>query len=124
MEEVWVRRRTDPAQRRHAIGSGFGERQRSSPHRFGHQRHSGDCPRDRSDETRGNQQFCSRFPGHPTQHPIDPLKTDESRLKQLVNEFNQLQKKINEEQKIASDYALAPMPKVEFAEGLCTAKLF
>jgi hypothetical protein len=49
------------------------------------------------------------------------LKTDESRLKQLVNEFNQLQKKINEERKITSDCALAPMPKVEFAEGLCTA---
>ena len=50
------------------------------------------------------------------------LKTDESRLKQLVSDFNQLQKKINEEGKILSDCAIAPQPKVEFADGVCAAK--
>jgi hypothetical protein len=52
------------------------------------------------------------------------LKTDESRLKQLVSDFNQLQKKMNEESKILSDCALAPQPKLEFAAGVCTAKRF
>ncbi|HEX2473135.1 MAG TPA: hypothetical protein VHK01_00230 [Lacipirellulaceae bacterium] len=52
------------------------------------------------------------------------MKTDESRLKQLVSDFNQLQKKINEEGKILSDCALAPEPKVEFADRLCTANGF
>jgi hypothetical protein len=52
------------------------------------------------------------------------LKTDESRLKQLVSNFNQLQKKINEEGKILSDCALAPEPKLELAGKLCAAKSF
>ena len=52
------------------------------------------------------------------------LKTDESRLRQLVNDFNQLQKKLNEKGKISSDCALAPKPEVEFANGLCAAKRF
>lgn len=66
--------------------------------------------------------FGSKPCGGPWNYLVySTLKTDESRLKQLVNEFNQLQKKINEERKITSDCALAPMPKVEFAEGLCTA---
>jgi hypothetical protein len=51
------------------------------------------------------------------------LKTDESRLKQLAN-FNQLQKKMNEEGKILSDCAIASQPKLEFADGLCAAKRF
>jgi hypothetical protein len=50
------------------------------------------------------------------------LKTDESRLKQLVSDFNQLQKKMNEESKISSDCAIAPEPKVEFTDGVCAAK--
>lgn len=52
------------------------------------------------------------------------LKTDESRLKQLVSDFNQLQKKMNEEGKIFSDCAIAPQPKVEFTDGMCVAKPF
>jgi hypothetical protein len=52
------------------------------------------------------------------------LKTDEARLKQLVSEFNQLQKKMNEESKIMSDCAIAPEPKVEFSGRLCSAKKF
>jgi hypothetical protein len=50
------------------------------------------------------------------------LKTDESRLKQLVSDFNQLQKKINEDDKILSDCTIAPQPKLEFAGGVCAAK--
>jgi hypothetical protein len=50
------------------------------------------------------------------------LKTDESRLKQLVSDFNQLQKKINEDGKILSDCTIAPQPKLEFAGGVCAAK--
>ena len=38
------------------------------------------------------------------------LKTDETRLKQLVSEFNQLQKKMNKESKLMSDCAVAPEP--------------
>ena len=52
------------------------------------------------------------------------LKTDESRLKQLVSDFNQLQKKMNEEGKILSDCAIAPEPQLEFADGVCSAKRF
>jgi len=69
--------------------------------------------------------FGSKPCGGPLSYLVySTLRTNESRLKQLVNEYNQLQKKINEERKIASDCALAPVPKVEFAEGLCTAKPF
>jgi hypothetical protein len=52
------------------------------------------------------------------------LKTDESRLKQLVSDFNQLQKKMNEERKILSDCAIASQPKLEFTDGVCAAKRF
>jgi hypothetical protein len=52
------------------------------------------------------------------------LKTDESRLKQLVSDFNQLQKMMNEEGKILSDCAIAPEPKMEFTNGVCAAKRF
>jgi hypothetical protein len=50
------------------------------------------------------------------------LKTDESRLKQLVSDYNQLQKKMNDEGKILSDCAIAPEPRLEFADGVCAAK--
>ena len=52
------------------------------------------------------------------------LKTDETRLKQLISEFNQLQKKMNEEGKILSDCALAPEPKLEFLGRRCSVKSF
>jgi hypothetical protein len=50
------------------------------------------------------------------------LKTDEPRLKQLVSDFNQLQKQINEDGKILSDCTIAPQPKLEFAGRVCAAK--
>jgi hypothetical protein len=39
-----------------------------------------------------------------------------------VNEFNQLAKKINEEQKIRSDCEFVTEPSVEFVGGVCTIK--
>lgn len=48
-------------------------------------------------------------------------KTNESRLRQLVSKFNKLQKRTNEERKIYSDCALAPKPKLEFFDGICSA---
>jgi hypothetical protein len=69
--------------------------------------------------------FGSKPCGGPWSYLVySTLKTDESRLKQLVSDFNQLQKKINEEGKILSDCALAPQPKLEFADRLCAAKRF
>jgi hypothetical protein len=69
--------------------------------------------------------FGSKPCGGPWDYLVySTLKTDESRLKQLVSEFNQLQKKINEEGKILSDCAIAPQPKVEFTDGVCSAKRF
>ncbi len=46
-------------------------------------------------------------------------KTNESRLKQLVNEFNGLAKKINEERKIISDCMFVTEPKVELVDKVC-----
>ncbi len=47
-------------------------------------------------------------------------RTDEARLKQLVNEFNQLAKKINQEKKLISDCMFVTEPKIEFVGGMCT----
>jgi hypothetical protein len=67
--------------------------------------------------------FGSKPCGGPWSYLIySTAKTDESRLKQLVSEFNQLQKRINEERKFVSDCAITPEPKVEFVDGVCTAK--
>jgi hypothetical protein len=69
--------------------------------------------------------FGSKPCGGPWSYLVySTLKTDETRLKQLVREFNQQQKKMNEESKIMSDCAVAPQPKVEFSGRLCSAKSF
>jgi hypothetical protein len=47
-------------------------------------------------------------------------RTDEARLKQLVNEFNQVSKKINEQRKLLSDCLYVTEPRIEFARGVCT----
>ena len=46
-------------------------------------------------------------------------KTNESRLKQLVREFNGLAKKINEERKMMSDCMFVTEPKVELVDKVC-----
>jgi hypothetical protein len=48
--------------------------------------------------------------------------TDEFRLRQLVSQFNQFQKKINQESKIYSTCTLTPVPEVHLINGICTAK--
>lgn len=49
-------------------------------------------------------------------------KTDESRLAQLVNEFNQLAKKHNQEGNIISDCMFVTEPKVKLDNGICTIR--
>lgn len=46
-------------------------------------------------------------------------KTNEGRLKQLVNEFNQLAEKVIREEKLISDCAYEREPKVELVGGIC-----
>jgi hypothetical protein len=48
--------------------------------------------------------------------------TNESRLLELVSEFNQLEEKMNEELGIASLCNLTTKPTVGLAGGVCTAK--
>jgi hypothetical protein len=67
--------------------------------------------------------FGSKPCGGPGSYLVySTAKTNESRLKQLVSEFNQLAKKINDERGLFSDCAVTPKPKVEFVDGVCTAK--
>jgi hypothetical protein len=67
--------------------------------------------------------FGSKPCGGPWSYLVySTLKTDEARLKQLVSDFNQLQRQINEESKTLSDCAITPEPKVEFTDRVCAAK--
>lgn len=69
--------------------------------------------------------FGSKPCGGPSGYLVySTLKTDEARLKRLVGEFNQLQKKMNEESNVMSDCAVTPKPEVEFTGGLCKTKPF
>jgi hypothetical protein len=65
--------------------------------------------------------FGSKPCGGPWSYLVySTARTDEARLKQLVNEFNQLSKKINEETKVLSDCMYVTEPWIEFARGVCT----
>ena len=67
--------------------------------------------------------FGSKPCGGPSGYLVySTLKTDEARLQRLVSEFNQLQKKMNEEGEIMSDCAVTPKPEVEFVKGRCATK--
>jgi hypothetical protein len=67
--------------------------------------------------------FGSKPCGGPSGYLVySTLKTDEARLQRLVGEFNQLQKKMNEEGAIMSDCAVAPKPELEFVKGRCATK--
>lgn len=67
--------------------------------------------------------FGSKACGGPEKYLVySTLKTNEARLKQLVNEFNQLAQKINEERRIFSDCEFVTEPMVEFVGGMCTIK--
>ncbi len=64
--------------------------------------------------------FGSKPCGGPARYLVySTAKTNETRLKQLVDEFNQLAKKINEERKILSDCMFVSEPKVELIDGVC-----
>ena len=67
--------------------------------------------------------FGSKPCGGPTRYLVYSMaRTSEARLKQLVNEFNQLAKKVNEERKILSDCMFVTEPSVAFVGGVCTIK--
>jgi hypothetical protein len=67
--------------------------------------------------------FGSKPCGGPVKYlAYSTTKTNESRLKQLVNEFNGLEKKINEERKMISDCMLVTEPKVELVDKVCTIR--
>jgi hypothetical protein len=67
--------------------------------------------------------FGSKPCGGPTTYLVYSLaKTDESRLKQLVSEFNARQKAYNQEQKILSDCLFVTEPEVELISGICKIK--
>jgi hypothetical protein len=66
--------------------------------------------------------FGSKPCGGPSSYLVySTAKTDEVRLKQLVAEFNQVSKKINQIRKVLSDCMYVTEPKIEFAGGVCTA---
>lgn len=67
--------------------------------------------------------FGAKACGGPEKYLVySTVKTNEARLKQLVNEFNQLEQKINEERRIFSDCEFVTAPMVEFVGGMCTIK--
>jgi hypothetical protein len=67
--------------------------------------------------------FGSKPCGGPGKYLVySTAKTNETRLKQLVSEFNQLGKKMNEERKIPSDCMFVTEPSVELVGGICTIK--
>src|SRR5262245_39937735 len=49
-------------------------------------------------------------------------RTDESRLKQLVSEYNALEKKINEEEGLNSDCSYVTEPELGLEGGVCVSK--
>jgi len=49
-------------------------------------------------------------------------RTDEPKLQRLVREFNALQKKINEEEHLASDCSVPSPPELVLENGVCAAK--
>jgi hypothetical protein len=64
--------------------------------------------------------FGSKPCGGPARYLVySTAKTNETRLKQLVDEFNQLAKKINEERKSFSDCMFVSEPKMELIDGVC-----
>jgi hypothetical protein len=48
--------------------------------------------------------------------------TNESRLKRLVTRYNELEKKLNAEQKILSNCEFVQQPEVTLSQGMCSIK--
>jgi len=67
--------------------------------------------------------FGSKPCGGPSSYrAYSTAQTNESKLKELVTEFNELQKKVNEERGLVSDCVFVTEPKVELAGGVCTIR--
>ena len=67
--------------------------------------------------------FGSKPCGGPASYLVySAARTDEAKLKELVDEFNQLSRKINQELKIMSDCMFVTEPVVEVIGGMCTTK--
>ncbi len=67
--------------------------------------------------------FGSKPCGGPATYLVySTVKTNESRLTQLVSEYNERQKKYNEERGVISDCMFVTEPKVELAGGVCKIK--
>jgi hypothetical protein len=49
-------------------------------------------------------------------------QTDEARLKQLVGDYNALEKQINEEEGLASDCSMVMEPELALEGGVCVSK--
>ncbi len=67
--------------------------------------------------------FGSKPCGGPWRYLVYSTATaNEVRLKQLVNEYNQLERKLNKEQKIRSTCEYVREPSVAFVSGVCAIK--
>lgn len=67
--------------------------------------------------------FGSKPCGGPWKYLVySTARTNEARLKQLVKEFNQLERKLNKERKVISTCEFVTEPKVEFVGGVCIIK--
>lgn len=67
--------------------------------------------------------FGSKPCGGPRRYLVySTVNTDGAALKSLVEEFNRLDRKINEERKLVSDCMLVAEPKVELVNGVCAAQ--
>jgi hypothetical protein len=67
--------------------------------------------------------FGSRPCGGPSSYLVySTANTNETRLKELVSEFNQLDKKNIQDSELISICSVEPKPKMELVGGVCTAK--
>jgi hypothetical protein len=67
--------------------------------------------------------FGSKPCGGPLRYLVySTAKTNEAKLQQLVSEYNQRQKKYNEERGAISDCMFVTEPKVELINGVCKIK--
>jgi hypothetical protein len=61
--------------------------------------------------------------GGPWSYEVYSTETaNESRLKRLVTRYNELEQKLNAEQKILSNCEFVQQPEVTFSQGMCSIK--
>jgi hypothetical protein len=67
--------------------------------------------------------FGSKPCGGPQSYEVYSTETtNESRLKRLVTRYNELEKKLNAEQKILSNCEFVQQPEVTLSQGMCSIK--